>query len=328
MRTFILFLLLIGSTTRGRAQQTYGAEPLAHTFSIVAIDPQTGEMGVAVQSHWYAVGTIVSWGEAGVGVVATQSFVNPAFGPDGLVMLRQGKSAQEVLETLIESDEGRDVRQLAILDRRGRVATHTGAKCIEAAGHYQGDGFSVQANLMLNDQVWPAMARAFESSAGQPLAERLLATLEAGQAAGGDIRGQQSAALLVVAAEGTGMPWVDRKVDLRVDDHPKPIAELRRLLRVHRAYGHMNAGDLAVEHGETEKAMQEYAAAEALFPDNLEMQYWHAINLANLGRTKEALPMFKRIFKKDPNWKTLTPRLTKNGLLTVDEATLKAILKQ
>jgi len=328
MRAVTTLALTLAIAMAGRSQQPFGSEPLAHTYSIVAVDPATGDLGVAVQSHWYAVGTIVTWAEAGVGAIATQSFVNPAFGPEGLALLKEGKSPREALEALIGADEGRDFRQLAIIDRQGQVAAFTGGKCIEAAGHYEGDGFSVQANLMLNDQVWPAMAKAFETSRGQPLAERLLAALDAGQAAGGDIRGKQSAAILVVAAESTGKTWVDRKVDLRVDDHHDPLAELRRLLKVHRAYEHMNAGDLAVEHGETEKAMQEYAAAEALFPDNLEMQYWHAVNLANLGRTKEALPMFKKIFKKDPNWKTLTPRLTKNGLLTVDEATLKKILSQ
>jgi len=161
-----------------------------------------------------------------------------------------------------------------------------------------------------------------------PLAERLLRALEAAQTAGGDIRGKQSAALLVVSAESSGQSWVDRKVDLRIADHETPLKELRRLLNVHRAYEHMNAGDLAVEHGEIEKAMEEYAAAEAMFPDNLEMKYWHAVNLANLGRLEEALPMFREIFKKGPHWKKLTPRLTKNGLLTVDEKTLEKILNQ
>lgn len=311
-----------------RSQSAFGDEPLAHTYSIVAVDPETGDMGVAVQSHWFSVGTIVTWGEAGVGVVATQSFVNPAFGPDGLALLREGKTARQALDLLIAGDEGRKFRQLAILDASGEVAAHTGSDCIEAAGHLTGEGYSVQANLMDNAGVWPAMAEAFEQSKDQPLAERLLRALEAAQAEGGDIRGKQSAAVLVVAAEPTGRPWADRKVDLRVADHETPLKELRRLLKVHRAYEHMNAGDLAVEQGEIEKAMKEYAAAEAMFPDNLEMKYWHAVNLANLGRLEEALPMFREIFKKGPNWKKLTPRLTKNGLLTVDEETLNKILDQ
>ncbi len=310
-----------------KAQQVYGDQPLAHTYSIVAMDPETGEMGVAVESHWFSVGSIVTWGEAGVGVVATQSFVNPAFGPRGLALMKAGVSAQQALDALIQGDEGRDFRQLAVLDAQGRVAAYTGSKCIAAAGHQTGDGFSVQANLMEKPSVWPAMHRAFEASAGKPLAERLLLALEAAEAEGGDIRGKQSAAILVVGAEATGKPWVDRKVDLRVADHEEPLKELRRLLKVHRAYEHMNAGDLAVEKGEIEKAMEEYAQAEAMFPGNLEMKYWQAVNLANLGRMEEALPLFAEVFKKDANWKKLTPRLTVNGLLTVDDADLERILQ-
>ncbi|MBK8654724.1 MAG: DUF1028 domain-containing protein [Haliscomenobacter sp.] len=309
------------------AQKPYGREPLAHTYSIVAIDPETGDMGVAVQSHWFATGTIVIWGEAGTGVVATQSFVNPAFGPEGLALMKNGMIAPDALAHLIASDEGRDFRQLALLDSKGRVAAYTGSKCIEAAGHQEGAGYSVQANLMANGSVWPAMAKAFEASKGQPLAERMLLALEAAEAAGGDIRGKQSAALLVVSAKNTGQSWVDRKVDLRIDDHPTPLPELRRLLRVHQAYGHMNAGDLAVEKGDMAKAMEEYGAAEALFPDNLEMQYWHAIALVNAGKTEEAMPLFRKIFLRDGNWKTLTPRLTKNGLLVTSEETLQQILQ-
>lgn len=326
MRAILIFILTftIGSMS---AQQPYGKEPLAHTYSIVAIDPETGDMGVAVQSHWFATGTTVIWGEAGVGVVATQSFINPAIGQDGLSLMRQGMSAEEVLTRLIASDAGREFRQAAMLDAKGKVAAFTGARCIEAAGHIVGDGFSVQANLMGQETVWPAMAAAFQNSKGLPLAERLLRTLEAAEAQGGDIRGKQSAALLVVSAKNTGQPWVDRKVDLRIDDHPAPLTELRRLLRVHQAYGFMNAGDLAVENGNMQQAMESYGAAEALFPDNLEMKYWHAVALANAGRMQEALPLFASIFKKDGNWKTLTPRLTKNGLLTVSEQDLRAILQ-
>ncbi|MFZ4426156.1 MAG: DUF1028 domain-containing protein [Saprospiraceae bacterium] len=310
-----------------QAQRPYGKNPLAHTYSIVAIDPQTGDMGVAVQSHWFATGTIVIWGEAGTGVVATQSFVNPAFGPEGLALMKKGFGARKALIQLIEGDEGRDFRQLALLDASGEAAAYTGAKCIEAAGHTEGKGFSVQANLMDNAGVWPAMEAAFVNSSGKPLAERLLLTLEAAEAAGGDIRGKQSAALLVVSAKNTGQSWVDRKVDLRIDDHPAPLTELRRLLKLHQAYGHMNAGDLAVEKGDMQKAKQEYGAAESLFPENLEMQYWHAIALANAGALSSALPIFRKIFAKAPNWKTLTPRLTRNGMLTVSEENFKLIMQ-
>jgi uncharacterized Ntn-hydrolase superfamily protein len=296
-----------------------------HTYSIVARDPETGELGVAVQSHWFSVGALCPWAEAGVGAIATQAFVNVSLGPRGLDMLRSGRTAQEALDALLAADEGRDVRQLAIVDARGTVAAHTGARCIAAAGHTTGDQFSAQANMMLDDGVWPAMAAAYQASSG-PLPERLVAALEGAQAAGGDIRGKQSAALLVVRAASTGQPWEDRLVDLRVDDHPEPVVEIARLLRVHRAYEHMNRGDVALEQGDVEGALDAYRAAEALFPDNLEMQYWHAVSLVNVGRTAEALPIFASIFARDPNWRTLTARLPRAGVLDVNEEVLQRVL--
>src|SRR5918911_3278078 len=244
--------------------------------AIVARDPATGEMGVAVQSHWFSVGSNVAWAEAGVGAVATQSFIDPSYGRNGLELMRGGASAQEALRSLLAKDEGRDVRQVAMLDARGRVAAHTGAKCIEAAGDHTGKEYSVQANLMSNANVWPAMARAFESARGD-LADRMLAALDAAQAAGGDIRGRQSAALIVVTGKPTGQAWKDRLFDLRVDDSPEPLKELRRLVRLQRAYNHMNAGDLAVEKKDNEGALREYSAAERLVPDKAEMGYWHAV---------------------------------------------------
>jgi uncharacterized Ntn-hydrolase superfamily protein len=308
-----------------RSVTFYGDTPLAHTYSIVARDKNTGEMGVAVQSHWFSVGTIVSWGEAGVGVVATQSFVNPAFGPDGLALLKAGLNAQQALDTLIASDEGRAVRQLAILDAKGNVAVYTGSNCIPAAGHHRGDNYSVQANLMRNDKVWPAMSQAFEKSQGS-LAERLLTALEAGETAGGDIRGKQSAAILVVAPKSTNQPWTDRIVDLQIADHSEPLVEMRRLLKVHKAYEYMNRGDLAMEYGDIPAALAAYGAAQSLFPENEEMQYWTAVSLANVGRMNEALPLFKKVFQKNADWKELTPRIVKVGLLKVTEGDLQRIL--
>jgi uncharacterized Ntn-hydrolase superfamily protein len=214
---------------------------------------------------------------------------------------------------------------VAIVDARGEVAVHTGPKCVPDAGHQVGSGFSVQANLMLSDRVWPAMAAAFEASAG-PLAERLVAALEGGQAAGGDIRGKQSAALLVVRAESTGRVWEDRLVDLRVEDHAEPIAELRRLLAVHRAYEHMNRGDLAIEEGDVAGALRAYRTAEEMFPANLEMQYWHAVSLANVGMVEDALPLFAEIYRRDANWRTLTGRLPAVDLLNVSHEDLQRIL--
>jgi len=324
MKLLITFCFTIFSINIS-AQTFFGSEPFAHTFSIVARDSVTGEMGVAVQSHWFSVGTLVTWGEAGVGVVATQSFINASFGLRGLNLLKQGLTPQQVVDSLIASDAGRDVRQLAVLDVNGNVAAYTGKNCIQDAGHIVGKNYSVQANLMINNKVWPAMAKAFENSKGK-LAERLLLALEAAQNEGGDIRGKQSAALLVVKGKSTGKVWEDRLIDLRVDDSPEPLKELTRLLKVHRAYEHMNNGDLAVEKGKMEFAMQEYSAAEAMFPDNEEMKFWHAVTLANIGKLENALPFFKKVFDVNKNWKILIPRLIKAKLLTIDKNALNRIL--
>ena len=267
----------------------------------------------------------MAWAEAGVGAVATQSFIDPSYGRNGLELMRGGTSAAEALKTLVAKDEGRDVRQVAMIDSRGRVAAHTGAKCIEAAGDHVGTNYSVQANLMANERVWPAMARAFESAKGD-LADRMLAALDAAQAAGGDIRGRQSAAIVIVKAESTGKPWADRLFDLRVDDHPEPLRELRRLVKLQRAYNHMNAGDAAVERKDNEGALREYGAAERLVPDNVEMVYWHAVALANMNRVEEALPLFRRVFAADPNWRTLTPRLVKSGILPDNKELIDRII--
>ncbi|MGI8734972.1 MAG: DUF1028 domain-containing protein [Pyrinomonadaceae bacterium] len=296
-----------------------------HTYSIVARDPVTGELGVAVQSHWFSVGPIVAWAEAGVGAVATQSFVDPSYGKLGLDLMRAGKSAPDALKALLAGDEGREVRQVAMIDIQGRVDAWTGKNDIQAAGHIVGKNFSVQANLMLNDKVWPAMSAAFESMKGD-LAERMLAALDAAQSAGGDIRGKQSAALIVVTGKPTGQAWKDRTFDLRVDDSSDPLAELRRLVKLQRAYNHMNAGDLAVEHKDNEGALREYSAAEKLVPDNAEMIYWHAVALVNMGRVDESLPLFRKVFAMDPNWATLTPRLPKSGLLPDDPKVIARIL--
>lgn len=325
IKLLILFVLFGYSTSK--AQQTYSKkEPFAHTFSIVARDTVTGEMGVAVQSHWFSVGSLVTWGKAGVGVVATQSFVNPSFGPRGLSLLENGLTPKLAVETLLELDEGRAVRQLAILDVQGNVAAYTGEHCIEAAGHIIGDNFSVQANLMDKNTVWPAMAKAFENAKGS-LAERMLVAMEAAQNEGGDIRGKQSAAILVVKAKSTGNSWEDKVVDLRVEDNDNPLAEMRRLLNIHTAYEFMNKGDLAVEMGDNVLAKELYMNAQKLNPNNVEMQYWYAVTLANNGELTAAKAIFREIFKRNPKWKELTPRLVKPKLLTISNEQLEEILK-
>ncbi len=322
-RRAILFILLI-SVNAALSQEASSIRPI-HTFSIVARDTVTGEMGVAVQSHWFSVGSLVTWAEAGVGAVATQSFVDPAYGPLGLDLMRTGKSAEQALASLLAGDPGKDVRQVAMIDVKGNVAAHTGVKCIQGAGHIVGRNYSVQANLMMNDKIWPAMSNAYESAKGD-LAERMLAALDAAQSVGGDIRGKQSAAILIVKAKSTGRPWADRSMELRVEDHEDPLKELRRLVNVHRAYDHMNNGDLAVEHNDVDGALREYSAAEAMFPNNLEMKFWHAVALVNVGRVQESLPIFKEIFAKDKNWIDLIPRLPQSGVLKDDEDVVRRIL--
>jgi len=323
---FLLGVALL--TTKASARpEIQSSKPLrpVHTFSIVARDPQTGELGVAVQSHWFSVGSIVTWAEAGVGAVATQSFVDPSYGRNGLDLMRGGKSATEALKELLAKDDGREVRQVAMIDAHGQVDAWTGKNDIQAAGHKVGKDYSVQANLMLNDKVWPAMSQAFENAKGD-LADRMLAALDAAQAVGGDIRGRQSAALIVVTGKPTGKPWKDRTFDLRVDDSPEPLKELRRLVTLQRAYNHMNAGDLAVEKKDNEGALREYGAAEKLVPGNAEMIYWHAVALVNMGRVDESLPLFRKVFAMDTNWATLTPRLPKSGLLPDDPKVIERIL--
>ena len=291
-----------------------GATRPVNTYSIVARDPATGEMGVAVQSHWFSVGSVVTWAEPGVGAVATQSFVEVSYGPLGLELMQAGKTAEQALAALLAADPHPEVRQVAMVDRHGNVAVHTGESCIAAAGHQTGEQYSAQANLMERDTVWGAMARAYEAAEGD-LAERLMVALEAAEAEGGDIRGRQSAAILVVPAAGEGRPWRETTVDLRVEDHPRPLEELRRLLRVHRAYQRMNRGDERMAEEDVAGALEEYAAAAGLYPENHEIRYWQAVTLTGSGQLDEALPIFAEVFAADPRWRTLTPRLVPAGLL-------------
>ncbi|NVM17023.1 MAG: DUF1028 domain-containing protein [Candidatus Lokiarchaeota archaeon] len=300
--------------------------PFAHTYSIVARDSNTGEMGVGVQSHYFSVGSIVSWGESGVGVVATQSLVNASFGLRGLELLKKGKSPREALDILITADEGRDVRQVAILDVQGRVATHTGSKCIIHAGHVEGNNYSVQANMMLTDKVWPTMSKTFESNDHLPLPERIVETLASAEAVGGDIRGKQSAALLVVGGKEAKNKWEDKLIDLRVEDHDHPVQELSRVLKLYRAYKHMDKGDLAMEHSDMEAALREYDSALNLFPKNLEMKFWTAVTLANNQNLSKALELFKEVFENDNNWRILAERLPKSDLLNVSDEELEKII--
>jgi uncharacterized Ntn-hydrolase superfamily protein len=317
----VFSLLLLSGATSLTAQRP------VHTYSIVARDSATGQLGVAVQSHWFSVGSLVTWAEAGVGAIATQSFIDPGYGALGLELLRRGKNADETLRALIAADPHPEVRQVAIVDAMGGVAAHTGDKSIEAFAHRKGRGYSTQANLMLKNTVPDAMARAYENAKGD-FAERLLIALEAAQAEGGDIRGSQSAAILIVNAKSTGKPWADKVIDLRVEDNKQPLVELRRLVNLARAYARMNAGDEAVTNNDLEKATKEYAAAEAMVADSVtngEMVFWHAVLLANTGKVEESLPLFQRAFKQDKNWAELVKRLPKAGQLPNDRRLMDRI---
>jgi len=302
------------------------ADPLVHTYSIVARDPATGEMGVAVQSHWFSVGSIVTWAEAGVGAIATQSLVDPSYGPKGLELMRQGVPAPKALAQLVAADAGRNGRQVAMVDATGAVDAYTGPGAIAAAGHHVGAQYSVQANMMGKPSVWPAMAKAFEAATG-PLADRLIAALEAAEREGGDVRGRQSAALLIVKAKGSGKPWVggDRVFDLRVDDHPQPVAELKRLVRLQKAYTHANRGDELMTEKKVEEALQEYAASAQLAPEIVELPFWQAVTLASIGKEAEAAPIFKAVFEKEPIWAELLERLPAAGLFPDDKALIARI---
>jgi uncharacterized Ntn-hydrolase superfamily protein len=325
----LLIALVSLALTPSLSAQDAGRRRPVSTYSIVAVDTVSGEIGVAVQSHWFSVGSVVPWAEPGVGAVATQSFVEPAYGPRGLALMRTGVPAPEALAALLRADPDAAVRQVAMIDARGRVASHTGASNIPAAGSHVGTGYAVQANLMRNADVWPAMARAFETTPGD-LAERLLVALEAAEAAGGDIRGRQSAALVVVGGSRSARPW-ERHFDLRVEDHPDPLGELRRLLRVARAYRAATDGDNFLTDGQVDSALAAYTRAAAILPDeatNGELAYWQAVTLADLGRIDEAIPLFRRAFGQDPSWIELLWRLPAVGLLGADSTTIARIIER
>lgn len=296
-----------------------------HTYSIVARDPGTGQLGVAVQSHWFSVGSSVAWAESGVGAIATQSFIDPSYGANGLVLMRTGRTAAQALAGLVAADAHPEVRQVGMVDASGGTAVHTGSLAIAEACDFEGEAFTVQANLMHHDTVCEAMIRAYSSTAGD-LAERLMAALEAAEAEGGDIRGRQSAALLVVAPEPSGRPWQDRVFDLRVDDHREPLVELRRLLSVARAYQHMNEGDEQVTQGNIDAAVEEYEAAEELLPGESEPIFWHAVTLASVGRVDESLPLFAEAYRLRPEWRELVPRLVPAQLLPDDQEMIERIV--
>ncbi|HEY5920436.1 MAG TPA: DUF1028 domain-containing protein [Kofleriaceae bacterium] len=319
-----------GDYCRGQSQFVPAPSPLGtlggssvrptNTFSIVARDPATGDLGVAVQSHWFSVGSIVTWAEPGVGAVATQAFVEPGYGPKGLALMRDGVAPADAIAQLTAADPQQASRQLGFIDAMGRVASHTGAKCIAFASSKVGDGYAVQANIMSNDKVVPAMAQAYETTKGD-LADRMLAALDAAQAAGGDLRGCQSAAILIVSGKRSETPWTEKKLELRIEDTAEPLQELRRLVVLARAYDHMNKGDLALEKKDIAGASQHYATAQRIVPDNIEMVFWAGVTLASVGKLDEGKPMVKRAISNDPVYAELLKRLIDPpGLISKEHA--------
>jgi len=299
--------------------------PLVHTYSIVARDAETGQLGVAVESHYFSVGSVVTWAEAGVGAVASQSLADPAYGKLGLDLMRAHRSAPDTLAGLVASDPMSAVRQVGMVDAEGRVASHTGALAIAEAGHIAEDGFAAQANMMLRPTVWPAMAEAYRSARGE-LVDRLLSALDAAEAEGGDIRGRQSAAILVVAGKNTGRPWVDKLYDIRVDDAPEPLREIRRLVSVARAYIHQRRAQNALERGDSAAMNREFETASQLIGDNPEMRFWHAIALLGTGDVDDGLAILREVATRDRNWIMLALRLPA-PLLKTDPAILERIRK-
>ena len=299
----------------------------AHTYSIVAYDKENNQMGVAVQSHYFGVGAIVTWAEPGVGAVATQSIVDVSYGPLGLSLMKAGKSAQQTLKGLLSADNTPEVRQVAMVDANGIIASHTGDKCIAEAGYKIGDGYSAQANIMLKNTVWDKMGEAYEKTEGE-LADRLLAALDAAQKEGGDLRGKQSAAIMIVTIVPTGNVYLDRPYNLRVEDSPEPLKELRRLVYIAKAYNHVSRGDDYLAESHYDKALEEYTIGMQMLPENVELRFWYATTLVLVDKLEESLPEFKWVFKREPIWKKLVPRLAESDFLPDDKKVIKKILKQ
>jgi len=289
------------------------------TYSIVARDPDTGELGVAVQSHWFSVGPVVPWARPGVGAIATQAMARVQYGPEGLELLAAGVGAEQALSQLLAKDEGSGWRQVAVIDASGAVCTHTGTDCIPFAGHAVGEQVSCQANIMARETVWDAMLTTFQSSSG-PLAERLLAALDAAEAEGGDLRGRQSAALLVVP--GTG-EWWETTVSLRVEDDPEPLRELRRLLRLHSAYQLAGEADDLVTEGRRADGARRYQEAATLEPDSHELLFWSGIGMVEAGNEQDGIALVRRAIELQPSWAELLPRMPAQrspGLTVVSDA--------
>jgi uncharacterized Ntn-hydrolase superfamily protein len=285
------------------------------TYSIIPPDPETRECGVAVQSHWFSVGGMVTWAEPGIGAVATQAVVEPAYGPRGLERMRAGRTAPEALAELVAADHLGPARPVAMVDAHGGIAAHTGSECMPFAGQVVGHHHSCQANLMRSGEVWGAMSEAYRGAGGS-LAERLLDALDAGEAAGGDLRGRQSAAILVVGAEGE--PW-QRLVDLRVEDHEDPLGELRRIARINRSYKMVREGDEIWVAGDKMKASDIYVEAWEAVPENHELKFWAALSFVERGEGERGTALLREAIDDHAGWRQMVDMLTVEMSPSIDE---------
>jgi uncharacterized Ntn-hydrolase superfamily protein len=284
------------------------------TYSIIGRDAETGEIGIAVQSRWFHAGQDLAWIQPAVGAVCTQAITDPSYGPRGLELLQAGKSPREAIDELTAADPGLDVRQVAIASADGDIAQHTGAACVAAAGHASGSTCCAQGNMLASDTCWGAMVEAFERASG-PLPDRLLAALEAAEREGGDARGRQAGRLLVCGGRPTGAEWEDRVVDLQVVDHPRPVEELARLLRLQRAYARLSSAFQLVRAGNATGAAAEVDAAAELAPEDDQIAFWRATILAPTGRVDEAAAAFREAVRAHPAWPDFLRRCVAAGLV-------------
>ena len=301
--------------------------PPVATYSIVARDPDSGRMGVAVQSHHFAVGSVAPFARAGVGVGTIQSFARLIYGSEGLRLMREGSSAGDALRRLLARDHHMDFRQAAMVDTEGNAAAHTGQLCIDQAGHSLGDGYVCLGNMLLREDTWDAMGSAFEAAAGE-LHHRMLAALEAAQNNGGDLRGRRSAAMIVVNAKATGDPAEDTLLDLRVEDHTSPVKELRRLVTLWEAYDHNTRGGHHLRHGEYDQAIKAFMRAEELAPEEAELVFWRGVAMVNAGYLEEARPLFRGLFKASDHWALLLTRVARNRFLPHDPELLRTLIPE
>jgi uncharacterized Ntn-hydrolase superfamily protein len=303
----------------------YNIDRLMNTYSIVALEKETGRIGVAVQTHWYVVGPIVSFAATGVGGIATQANADPTYGPLGLDLMRSGKTANEALQELLSNDADRETRQVAMIDATGNVAVHTGNKCVPEAGHRTGETYSVQANMMRTDLVPDAMAKAYEETDGD-LLERIMSALEAAEEAGGDIRGRQSASILIVhGPDEQRISYTPNLVDLRVDDNDEPILEMRRLVKVYRGYRLMLEATALLKAGNLDKAEETYQRLLESGVTNLELIFRYAVELVNQGYVDRSLPIFTELFAHEKKWLDYIDRLSVAGFFPSDASILKKV---